>query len=90
MNKKELIKKVATEMDITQKDTESVVTSVFNTIADALVDGDEVAITGFGKFSVSERAARIGVNPLTGEKIDIAACKSPKFKAAKALKEALN
>lgn len=90
MNKKELIKNVATKLDITQKDTEAVASEVFNTIADALVDGEEVSVTGFGKFRVSERAARTGVNPSTGEKLDIAACKAAKFKAAKALKEALN
>lgn len=89
MNKKELIKNVATKLDITQKDTEAVVSEVFNTIADALVDGKEVSITGFGKFSVSERAARTGVNPSTGEKLQIAASKAAKFKASKILKEAL-
>ena len=90
MNKKELIKAVATKLDITQKDTEEVVSCVFDTITDTLVGGNEVSITGFGKFSIVERAARIGVNPSTGEKLDIAACKAAKFKAAKALKEALN
>ena len=90
MNKKELIKNVATKLDITQKDTEAVVSEVFNIIADALVDGEEVSVTGFGKFSVSERAARTGVNPSTGEKLQIAASKAAKFKASKTLKEALN
>lgn len=90
MNKKELIKKVATDLDITQKDTEGVVSCVFNTIVDSLIGGEEVSITGFGKFSVTERAARTGVNPSNGEKISIAASRAPKFKAAKALKEALN
>lgn len=90
MNKKELIRKVASDMNYTQKDTEAVVAKVFDVITDTLVSGDEVSITGFGKFNVVERPQHEGVNPSTGEKITIKASRTPKFKASKVLKEALN
>ena len=64
-------------------------TAFTNVIADTLVDGDKVAITGFGTFEVVERAERLGRNPATGEAMTIAASKSPKFKAGKALKDAV-
>ena len=64
-------------------------TTFTNIVADTLVDGDKVSITGFGTFEVTERAERQGRNPATGEAITIAASKSPKFKAGKALKEAV-
>lgn len=65
------------------------VEAVFDTITKALSRGEEVAITGFGTFRAAKRAARMGVNPKTGEKIQIAASVKPKFKAGKALKEAV-
>ena len=89
MNKKELIKAVATKTGFSQKDVTEVVDVILGTITDTLVDGNEVNIAGFGKFLVQERAAREGVNPRTGEALHIEASKAPKFKAGKALKDAI-
>ncbi len=89
MNKTELITKVAEKAEISKKDAESAVNAFTNVVADALVDGDKVQIVGFGTFEVTEHAARTGRNPKTGEVIEIGASKSPKFKAGKALKDAL-
>jgi len=72
-----------------KKDAAAVIDAIFNTITKALAKGDEVAIAGFGVFKTAKRAARMGVNPKTGEKIQIAASIKPKFRAAKALKEAV-
>lgn len=89
MNKTELIKVMAEKADISKKDAEKVLTAFANIVTDTLVDGDKVAITGFGTFEVVERSERQGRNPATGEAITIAASKSPKFKAGKALKDAV-
>ncbi len=89
MNKAELINAVSEKAEISKKDTESAVNAFTNVVADALVNGDKVQIVGFGTFEVTERAARTGRNPKTGETIEIAASKSPKFKAGKALKDAI-
>ncbi|PIV31957.1 DNA-binding protein HU [Candidatus Wolfebacteria bacterium CG02_land_8_20_14_3_00_37_12] len=72
-----------------KKNAAAVIDAIFNTITKALAKGDEVAIAGFGVFKTAKRAARMGVNPKTGEKIQIAASIKPKFRAAKALKEAV-
>jgi len=72
-----------------KKNAIAVVDSIFDTIAEALSKGEEVAISGFGTFRITKRAAREGINPRTGEKIQIAASIKPKFRAAKALKEAV-
>ena len=90
MNKVELIAAMAEKAEISKKDTEKALTAFTNVVADALVGGDKVAITGFGTFEVKKRAARTGRNPKTGETITISASKSPKFKAGKALKDAVN
>ena len=89
MNKTELITGMAEKAEISKKDAEKVLNAFTNIVADTLVDGDKVSITGFGTFEVVERAERQGRNPATGEAITIAASKSPKFKAGKALKEAV-
>ena len=89
MNKSQLTDAVSIKAEISKKDAEKALTAFTNVIADTLVDGDKVAITGFGTFEVVERAERQGRNPATGEAITIAASKSPKFKAGKALKEAV-
>ena len=89
MNKMELVAAIADQAEISKKDAEKALTAFTNVIADTLVDGDKVAITGFGTFEVVERAERQGRNPATGEAITIAASKSPKFKTGKALKEAV-
>lgn len=89
MNKTELISAMSEKAEISKKDAEKTLTAFTNVVADVLVDGDKVAITGFGTFEVVERAERQGRNPATGETITIAASKSPKFKAGKALKDAV-
>lgn len=89
MNKTELISAMAEKAEISKKDAEKALAAFTNVVADTLVDGDKVAITGFGTFEVVERAERQGRNPATGEAITIAASKSPKFKASKALKDAV-
>jgi DNA-binding protein HU-beta len=73
----------------TKKQALQAVDAVFDTIVKSLSRGEEVAITGFGAFRVAKRAARMGVNPKTGEKIQIAASIKPKFRAGKVLKEAV-
>lgn len=89
MNKVELIGAVASKSEISKKDVEKVINAFTNVVADTLVDGDKVQLVGFGTFEVVERAERQGRNPATGEAITIAASKSPKFKAGKALKDAV-
>ncbi len=89
MNKTELISAMSEKAEISKKDAEKALTAFTNVVADVLVDGDKVAITGFGTFEVVERAERQGRNPATGETITIAASKSPKFKTGKALKDAV-
>jgi len=73
--------------DLTKKAAAEIVDGIFDAIAKSLSKGEEVAISGFGTFRVSRRAARVGINPKTGEKIQIPAKTAPKFRAAKALKE---
>ena len=87
MNKTEFIAAVAAKADITKKDSAVLVNAVLDTIVDTLKNGDDVAITGFGKFSVAEVAERNGHNPSTGEAIVIPAHKAPKFKFASNVKE---
>ena len=90
MNKAELSQVVMTACGLeTNKQAQMAVDAVFNTITDTLKKGEEVAIAGFGAFKVAKRAARAGVNPKTGEKIQIAAKTLPKFRAGKMLKEAV-
>lgn len=89
MNKVELIGAVASKSEISKKDVEKVINAFINVVADALVDGDKVQLVGFGTFEVVERAERQGRNPATGETITITASKSLKFKAGKALKDAV-
>ena len=87
MNKTELIAAIAAEADCTLTDAAKLVDAFTNTVANELKSGGKVAITGFGTFSVSERAARKGRNPQTGAEITIAASKAPKFKAGAVLKD---
>ena len=88
MNKTELIKKVAAENALSQKQAAAVVDSVLNTVVVAA--GEPVAILGFGTFSVKHRDARQGRNPATGEAMEFAASDTPVFKAGKAFKEKVN
>lgn len=89
MNQTELIAKVAKRSDNSKKDTKVIVDAVFETILEELAKGEKVSFLGFGTFSVTERAARKGRNPQTGEEMDIPATKSPKFKPGKQLKDAV-
>ena len=90
MNKNELAQQVASQGGVDSGDAKKAVEAVFEVISNELQSGNEVSIAGFGKFSVSDRAARQGVNPATGEKIQIAASKAAKFSAASGLKGKLN
>ena len=90
MNKTEFIAAVAEKAEISKKDSEKALKAFVDVVAEQLKAGDKVQLVGFGTFEVSERAAREGRNPQTGETMKIAACKAPKFKAGKALKDALN
>ena len=90
MNKTELIAKVAEKSELSKKDAEKAVAAILDTIVSAVAEGDKIQLVGFGTYEVSERAAREGRNPQTGKTMTIAACKAPKFKAGKALKDAIN
>ena len=90
MTKQELAQRVAGETGMSQNQARDVLDVTFRTIADELSSGGEVSVSGFGKFSVSERSAREGRNPATGETIQIAASKGARFSAASALKKQLN
>ena len=90
MNKTEFIAAVAEKAAISKKDSEKALKAFVDVVAEQLKAGDKVQLVGFGTFEVSERAAREGRNPQTGETMTIAACKAPKFKAGKALKDAIN
>lgn len=84
-----IVDAVQAKLGGTKKTAEDVVDAVFDTIMKTLATGDEVAISGFGTFIVKKRAARMGVNPRTGEKIQVAATVTPKFRAGKVLKAAV-
>lgn len=90
MNKAELVAAIAEKAELSKKDAEKALSAFTNVVADTLVNGNKVQIVGFGTFEVTERAERQGRNPSTGESITIAASKSPKFKAGKALKDVVN
>ena len=90
MNKNDLVSAVAEHSGLSKTDAGRAVDSVFGSIEGALKAGDEVRIVGFGSFSVAHRAASTGRNPRTGEAIQIAASKQPKFKAGAPLKAAVN
>ncbi len=90
MNKNELIASVAEQCDCNKAQAGEAVEAVLNTVTQALSAGDEVRILGFGNFAVSQRKATTARNPRTGETVNVPASKAPKFKAGKALKEAVN
>ena len=90
MNKTELVAAIAEQADISRRDAEAALKAFADVVSAALKNGDKVQLVGFGTFEVSERAAREGRNPQTGQTMQIAASKAPKFKAGKALKDALN
>jgi DNA-binding protein HU-beta len=90
MTKNELAEKIAQRADLGAGQAREVVEAVIDAVADELASGGEVSLAGFGKFSISKRAARQGRNPATGEMINIAASNAAKFSAASALKKRLN
>ena len=90
MNKTELIAAIAESAEISKKDSEKALKAFVDVVTAQLKEGGKVQLVGFGTFEAVERAAKEGRNPQTGEPMKIAACKAPKFKAGKALKDALN
>ncbi|HEY9080012.1 HU family DNA-binding protein [Magnetovibrio sp.] len=90
MNKNDLIAAVASSTDLSKADATKAVDGVLDAITGSLKSGNEVRLVGFGTFSVAARAASTGRNPRTGESIKIPASNQPKFKAGKALKDAVN
>ena len=90
MNKNELVKVVADKTSLTQKDVAYVVDEFFAALSDELVKGDEVALAGFGKFVVKNRAARESINPRTKEVVKVPASKAVAFRPSKTLKETVN
>ena len=90
MNKTELVAAMAEQTNLSKKDAEAALKAFIDVVSEELKKGEKVQLVGFGTFEVSERAAREGRNPQTGETMQIAASKSPKFKAGKALKDAIN
>ena len=89
MNRQDLINKIAKEAEVTKKSADSALNAVIEGVTGALAKGDKVSLVGFGTFMARERGARTGVNPQTGEKIQIPARTVPVFKAGKKLKEAV-
>lgn len=90
MNKSELIAAIASSADLSKKDAEKALNAFTETVTNELKNGGKVQLVGFGTFEVTQRAARAGRNPATGAAMKIEASKAPKFKAGKALKDALN
>ena len=90
MNKTELSAAVAEKAELSKKDAEKAVKAFTDVVSEELVNGGKIQLVGFGTFEVSERAAREGRNPKSGEVMNIPASKTPKFKAGKALKDMVN
>ncbi|MGB9847968.1 MAG: HU family DNA-binding protein [Patescibacteria group bacterium] len=90
MTKEGLVEAILSKFELaSKKQAREIVETIFETIKQTMARGEEVAISGFGTFRVARRAAREGINPRTGEKIQIPASIKPKFRASKALKEAI-
>jgi len=87
MNKAELASRVSSEVGLSKRETRKVIDAIIGTIGDTLAAGEKVTLVGFGTFQVTKKKARRGVNPRTGESIQIPAKKVPKFMAGRALKE---
>ncbi len=90
MNKTELVAAIADKTELSKKDAEKALKAFTEVVEAELKKGEKIQLVGFGTFEVSERPAREGRNPITGESIKIKASKAPKFKAGKALKDSLN
>ena len=87
MNKSELVYEVTNRLDVTRKEAEDVIDCFLDLIAENLANGDKVVLSGFGTFEIRNRVSRSGVNPRTGERIDIPCQKTPAFKVGKILKD---
>ena len=90
MNRTELVAAMAEKTQLSKKDADLALKAFIDVVSEEMQKGEKVQLVGFGIFEVSERAAREGRNPQTGETMTIAASKSPKFKAGKALKDLVN
>ncbi len=90
MNKAELVTAIAEKTELSKKDSEKALKAFIDVVTEELVKGEKIQLVGFGTFEVTERAAREGRNPQTGETMSIAASKAPRFKAGKALKDVIN
>ena len=90
MNKAELVAAIAEKAELSKRDSEAALKAFTDIVAEELKKGEKIQLVGFGTFEVAERAARTGRNPKTGEEMKIPASKAPKFKAGKALKDAIN
>jgi len=90
MNKAQLIDRIAEQAELTKQQAARALEALLAGVTDTLARGGDVTLVGFGSFQVDERAARKGRNPKTGEVVDIAAAKIPKFRPGKALKDAVN
>ena len=90
MNKTELVAAMAEQTNLSKKDAEAALKAFIDVVSEELKKGEKFQLVGFGTFEVSERAAREGRNPQTGETMEIKASKTPKFKAGKALKDMMN
>ena len=89
MNKSELVYEVTNRLDVTRKEAEDVIDCFLDLIAENLANGDKAVLSGFGTFEIRNRVSRSGVNPRTGERIDIPCQKTPAFKVGKILKDKL-
>lgn len=89
MNKTELVAAIAEKAGLSKKDADAALAAFIGTVEETLKKGDKLSLVGFGTFEVRERSARTGINPLTKETIQIAASKTPVFKAGKAFKDAI-
>ena len=90
MNKTELVAAIADQAELSKKDAEKALKAFVDVVTDELKKGEKIQLVGFGSFEVTERAAREGINPLTKKPMSIPASNAPKFKAGKALKDAVN
>lgn len=90
MNKAELVAAIAEKTELSKKDSEKALKAFIDVVTEELTKGEKIQLVGFGTFEVAERSAREGRNPQTGATMNIPASKAPKFKAGKALKDAVN
>ena len=90
MTKADLVEEVSRVTELTRKDSEVIVDTLFESVIKALKDGDKLEVRGFGSFRVRQRNARVGRNPKTGEKVEVPAKRVPYFKPSKELKDLIN